>query len=55
MEVRKRTIFQAIWMVGIGLKFMVGTSNKSVPGMAIDIILEKLEWWEYPRVYVDNC
>ena len=30
-------------MVGIGQQVMVGTSNKSVPGMAIDIILEKLE------------
>ena len=46
MEVRKRTICLAIWIVGIfaeiyiGLKNRseqnLGTSNKSVPEMAID-------------------
>ena len=42
MEVRKRTICLAIfcWDIPwkIGQKYMVGTSNKSVPEMAIDLL-----------------
>ena len=41
MEVRKRTICLAIWIVGIFPEiqalYMVGTSNESVPEMVVDL------------------
>ena len=45
MEVRKRTIFQAIFCGDIPLhrpKNMVGTSNKSVPKIPIDSLTQGL-------------